>query len=298
MSVAEYLLGWNLAAILCLVLGLACMIYEMFTPGMGIPGLLGIIFLTAAVVLRADSLLTAGITILLILIPLIIAAIIIFRSFSKGALSRSPLVLKDQIQGDSTGLGVEDMQKLVGREGVSLTPLRPSGNGDFDGEKLDVVSADVIKKIINGESGVNAATSESLLFRLVDPNKWYAAFITSPSEGASLMGGQTYTVTFDGMKDIMYTATALEPVVCDGGIVNMLEFTENIGELLSIRVIKATVTAQLAGLEMNAAAVKSKNGESYITTSTGDVPVTVIALNGDKALITGDGLVEGMRYKK
>jgi len=26
--------------------------------------------------------------------------------------------------------------------------------------------------------------------------------------------------------------------------------------------------------------------------------VTVIALNGDKALITGDGLVEGMRYKK
>ena len=132
MSVAEYLLGWNLAAILCLVLGLACMIYEMFTPGMGIPGLLGI--------LRADSLLTAGITILLILIPLIIAAIIIFRSFSKGALSRSPLVLKDQIQGDSTGLGVEDMQKLVGREGVSLTPLRPSGNGDFDGEKLDVVS--------------------------------------------------------------------------------------------------------------------------------------------------------------
>ena len=96
----------------------------------------------------------------------------------------------------------------------------------------------------------------------------------------------------------MYTATALEPVVCDGGIVNMLEFTENIGELLSIRVIKATVTAQLAGLEMNAAAVKSKNGESYITTSTGDVPVTVIAVNGDKALITGTGLVEGMRYKK
>lgn len=77
MSVAEYLLGWNLAAILCLVLGLACMIYEMFTPGMGIPGLLGIIFLIAAVILRADSLLTAGITILLILIPLIIAAIII-----------------------------------------------------------------------------------------------------------------------------------------------------------------------------------------------------------------------------
>lgn len=75
------------------------------------------------------------------------------------------------------------------------------------------------------------------------------------------MGGQTYTVTFDGMKDIMYTATALEPVVCDGGIVNMLEFTENIGELLSIRVIKATVTAQLTGLEMTGRCrIKFKNG--------------------------------------
>ena len=70
---------------------------------------------------------------------MIIAAIIIFRSFSGRFIPFAP-VLKDQIQGDSTGLGVEDMQKLVGREGVSLTPLRPSGNGDFDGEKLDVVS--------------------------------------------------------------------------------------------------------------------------------------------------------------
>ena len=228
----------------------------------------------------------------------------------KELLNQRTVYLKNSVQADVelNSLYSEETAKLAQiAEYTSTVNAKMTGLVSFyfdgyelvlNGEKLDVVSADVIKKIINGESGVNAATSESLLFRLVDPNKWYAAFITSPSEGASLMGGQTYTVTFDGMKDIMYTATALEPVVCDGGIVNMLEFTENIGELLSIRVIKATVTAQLAGLEMNAAAVKSKNGESYIATSTGDVPVTVIAINGDKALITGDGLVEGMRYKK
>jgi len=228
----------------------------------------------------------------------------------KELLNQRTVYLKNSVQADVelNSLYSEETAKLAQiAEYTSTVNAKMTGLVSFyfdgyelvlNGEKLDVVSADVIKKIINGESGVNAATSESLLFRLVDPNKWYAAFITSPSDGASLMGGQTYTVTFDGMKDIMYTATALEPVVCDGGIVNMLEFTENIGELLSIRVIKATVTAQLTGLEMNAAAVKSKNGESYITTSTGDVPVTVIAVNGDKALITGDGLVEGMRYKK
>ena len=228
----------------------------------------------------------------------------------KELLNQRTVYLKNSVQADVelNSLYSEETAKLAQiAEYTSTVNAKMTGLVSFyfdgyelvlNGEKLDVVSADVIKKIINGESGVNAATSESLLFRLVDPNKWYAAFITSPSDGASLMGGQTYTVTFEGMNDVTYTATALEPVVCDGGIVNMLEFTENIGELLSIRVIKATVTAQLAGLEMNAAAVKSKNGESYITTSTGDVPVTVIALNGDKALITGDGLVEGMRYKK
>lgn len=140
MTVTQYLMGWDLPAIICLVIGLILMIYEMFTPGMGFPALLGAIFLVAAIVLRADSLLTAGITLLLILIPLIIAAVIIFHSFAKGALSRSPIVLKDRISGESTPLGEEDMQRYLGREGVCLTTLRPSGNVDFDGEKLDVVS--------------------------------------------------------------------------------------------------------------------------------------------------------------
>ena len=140
MSIAQYILGWELPAIICLVVGLLLLIYEMFTPGMGVPGCLGAICLIAAVVLRADSLQTAAITLLLILIPLIIAAIIIFRSFSKGALSRSPLVLQDKINAESTPLGESDMQKLIGREGVCLTALRPSGNVDFDGEKMDVVS--------------------------------------------------------------------------------------------------------------------------------------------------------------
>ncbi|MEA5058539.1 MAG: hypothetical protein EOM66_02455 [Clostridia bacterium] len=139
--IAEYLMGWHLPAIICLIVGLLLMVYEMFTPGMGFPGLLGAIALLAAVVLRADSLQTAAITMLLILIPLILAAVIIFRSFSKGALSRSPIVLKESIESESTSLSDADMKKLVGREGVSLSTLRPSGMADFDGLRLDVVSS-------------------------------------------------------------------------------------------------------------------------------------------------------------
>ena len=138
--VAQYIQGWSAPAVICLVVGLALMIYEMFTPGMGIPGLLGALALLAAVILRADSLTTGLVTLVLIVIPLMIAAAIIFRSFSKGALSRSKIILRDAINEKSTPLGEQGMQALVGKEGVCVTALHPAGNADFEGQRLDVVS--------------------------------------------------------------------------------------------------------------------------------------------------------------
>ena len=139
--VMDYIMGWSLPALLCLIAGLLLMVYEMFTPGMGVPALLGGICLLGAIVLRADSLTTALITLILILLPLMIAAGIIFRSFSKGALSRSGIVLRDSIDGDSTPLGDKGAESLIGLEGQCVTALRPVGVGDFSGKRLDIVSA-------------------------------------------------------------------------------------------------------------------------------------------------------------
>ena len=69
-----------------------------------------------------------------------IAAGIIFRSFSKGILARSKIVLKDSIDGESTSLGDKDAQSLIGLEGECVTALRPVGAGDFGGRRLDIVS--------------------------------------------------------------------------------------------------------------------------------------------------------------
>ena len=133
--VMDYIMGWSTPALICLIAGLILMVCEMFTPGMGIPGILGGLCLLGAIVLRADSLTTALITLILILLPLMIAAGIIFRSFSKGA-----LVLKDSIEGESTPLGDKDAQSLIGLEGECVTALRPVGAGDFGGRRLDIVS--------------------------------------------------------------------------------------------------------------------------------------------------------------
>lgn len=139
-AVTQYILGWNAAAVICLVVGMLLMVYEMFTPGMGVPALLGGISLLAAIILRADSLGTALITTVLILVPLIVGGALVFRSFAKGALSRSPIVLKDSIEEKATSLSTEEAKALIGLEGVCTTALRPAGNGEFDGKRLDILS--------------------------------------------------------------------------------------------------------------------------------------------------------------
>lgn len=137
---SQYIMGWNLAALICLIAGIALMVFEMFTPGMGVPGFLGIAALIAAVVLRADTLANAVVTLAIILVLLGAAGFFVYRSFRKGAISRSPIVLNDSINEKSTSLSDNDMQSLVGLEGETATALRPSGNAVFGDRRLDVMS--------------------------------------------------------------------------------------------------------------------------------------------------------------
>lgn len=136
MTFASYMMAWNTAALICLLVGLALMIFEMFTPGLGVPALLGVISLLAAIVLSARSFAHALITLALILIFLGVFAFFIFRAFSKGKLHR--IILSETVNGDSTPL--KELDAMTGSEGVCLTTLRPSGDADFSGKKLDVVS--------------------------------------------------------------------------------------------------------------------------------------------------------------
>jgi len=139
-AVTQYILGWNLPALICLAAGIVLLIIEMFTPGFGFSGGLGIAALIAAVVLRADTLLNAMITLVIVLVILIIAGIIFMRSFQKGRLSRSRIVLNDEIRAGSSSLAEEKMQELIGKTGTVLNPLHPAGIAEFDGQRLDVVS--------------------------------------------------------------------------------------------------------------------------------------------------------------
>ena len=122
---SAYLAGWSVLSLMCLIIGLGLMIAEMFTPGLGLMGMFGIIALIAAIVLSAHSLLDAIFTLAIIFVVLFIAGFIVYRSFTKGRLANSSIVLSDRIDSASTSLDDAEIQGIVGKEGITTTALRP-----------------------------------------------------------------------------------------------------------------------------------------------------------------------------
>ena len=173
-------------------------------------------------------------------------------------------------------------------------------------DKLDAINAALVNTTVSGTVDSLGGSGDNLLYRIVNTRLWYAAFVTDGEEEAGLLEGQTYTVTFDGYEDQAFTATANELVHSEAGVLNMLEFTEDMGALLNSRVITLTANATLSGIVVPLDAIGNKDGASIITIENGDndydVQIDIIATNGENALIKArDGettLSEGMRYKK
>lgn len=137
---ASILLGISPLSLILLLVGLGLLIFEIFTPGFHVPGIVGIICIIVAIALTANTLTAAVLWIAIVVVILSIAFLLALRSASKGRLYRSPLVLKDQQKNTHGYLSVDDMRYLIGKTGVAGSLLRPAGVGEFDGVRLDVVT--------------------------------------------------------------------------------------------------------------------------------------------------------------
>lgn len=140
MSIMEMLGPAAVPTIIFLILGIAMLILEMFTPGVGIFGAVGILSLIAVVVMQIGwGSPTIGILVVAIALVIIILALLWFiRSFQRGRLSKSFLVLNDQIDTSSSPVTEADKTEFTGKTGVAITPLRPSGTAEIDGMRVNV----------------------------------------------------------------------------------------------------------------------------------------------------------------
>lgn len=133
-------LWMNLPTVLCILVGVALLILEVFLPGFGLPGISGMILMLASVVLVwVNYGAVAGLLVAVTALALAgIAISVSLRSASKGKLSQSALVLPEV---DMTGIDESaELSELLGKEGMTTTVLRPAGIVEFDGVRLNVVS--------------------------------------------------------------------------------------------------------------------------------------------------------------
>ena len=129
----------NIPVLVMMLVGVGLLVFEMYVPGFGAPGISGIALLVLGFVLLKPPLAEGLILFAILAAILCVALSICLYSASKGRLSKSKLVLND-VAVSASAAENNDLNYFVGREGVTQTALRPAGIGEFGGVKLNVVS--------------------------------------------------------------------------------------------------------------------------------------------------------------
>lgn len=125
--------------VVLLIAGFVLVGIEMAIPGFGLPGISGIVSLTAGVLMTAETPETGIIMVVVIIVISVIMMTVIMTLLSSKK-AKAPIVLKDDVKGEQEFLNASDMEYLIGKTGVAITDLRPGGKGSFDGIYFDVLS--------------------------------------------------------------------------------------------------------------------------------------------------------------
>ena len=126
--------GWW--SLILFILGIVFLIIEANIPGFGIPGIAGIISISTAVVMSARDTFSGLVLLTAFLFVAFATAYILYRYGGNSKLL-SKIILRTE-QRKEEGYSITVSSGLEGKTGLSLTHLRPSGIGIFDGKRYDI----------------------------------------------------------------------------------------------------------------------------------------------------------------
>ena len=144
-----HLAEWD--ELLLFVVGLGLLVVEIAViPGFGLVGLAGILCMVASLALTRlpamewwslDDVTAVVVQMALSMILAIVASVVVLRSLTKSALFNR-LVLGSQTPASEGYVSAPRSRdsELLGQEGVTVTVLRPTGIGLFDGHRLDIIA--------------------------------------------------------------------------------------------------------------------------------------------------------------
>ena len=140
------LAGWE--ELLLVGTGLILLVVEAFvTPGFGVAGLLGIGALIGGLGLSLvgagatwDILLYAGGRVAASLLLALLGAVAMLRALPRLPFGQRLILEQELAARAGYASAPESDHRWMGKRGTTVTPLRPSGIAEFDGERVDVVS--------------------------------------------------------------------------------------------------------------------------------------------------------------
>jgi membrane-bound serine protease (ClpP class) len=130
-------MSFSLLVVSLLVVGVVLLLIEVFTPGFGVVGGMGVV-LTLAGIVVAFARLGWLQGLLSVVAALAVTAFIVWY-FPRSRAAKA-LVLSESQQGRAADAS---LMELVGKQGVAATPLRPSGTMRLPDRVVDVVAEGV-----------------------------------------------------------------------------------------------------------------------------------------------------------
>jgi membrane-bound serine protease (ClpP class) len=109
-------------------------------PGFGVFGILGIIGVTGSIIAASISLKHGLISITISFIVSVVLIIYLFKNLSRSKFFDRIILTLTQERDKGYKAGVEELEGLEGRTGLTLTPLKPTGSADIEGRRYDVMS--------------------------------------------------------------------------------------------------------------------------------------------------------------
>lgn len=120
-------------------LGVGLILLELFLPG-GIIGVIGLLAVISSFFMASNNVVYMAISLLIALTASIVLSILMIRVYEKKMNFFKRIILTDSTSTEKGYVSNKNRLELIGVEGVTLTPLRPSGTIAVEDERIDVVS--------------------------------------------------------------------------------------------------------------------------------------------------------------
>jgi len=133
------LAGWE--AIILFLVGFSLLLAEIFLiPGFGLAGIGGIIAILTSIFLTYGNIIQATYSILIAVSLSIVGFFILIRYIPSTRTWRKFILFTQQEKELGYTVGTKEFKRLIGKEGIAITPLRPSGIAEVNDKKLNVIT--------------------------------------------------------------------------------------------------------------------------------------------------------------